>query len=148
MEKAKNSIRERAKRVAPEIKLMVTRSREIATNILSVLEKQGKSQKDLADALNKKESEISRWLQGTHNFTIKTISKIETVLGESILMTSDCAIQYIYVLHQHDNLEQTLSIKTNSQMGYTSFEDGVQYSINSSTIVENTKLGIPECSLN
>ena len=35
--------------------------------------------------LNKKESEISKWLSGTHNFEIKTIAKIESVLEENII---------------------------------------------------------------
>ncbi|WP_275441315.1 helix-turn-helix domain-containing protein [Lepagella muris] len=42
-------------------------------------------QKDLASMLDKKESEISKWMRGTHNFTIETISQIEKVLGEPIL---------------------------------------------------------------
>ena len=32
-----------------------------------------------------KEAEISKWMSGTHNFTIRTISFIETVLGEDVI---------------------------------------------------------------
>ncbi|TGY75858.1 helix-turn-helix transcriptional regulator [Bacteroidales bacterium] len=49
------------------------------------LEQRGLRQKDLASMLDKKESEISKWMRGTHNFTIETISQIEKVLGEPIL---------------------------------------------------------------
>ena len=42
-------------------------------------------QKDLALRLGKKESEISRWMRGTHNFTIDTLISIEDVLGEPII---------------------------------------------------------------
>ncbi len=35
--------------------------------------------------LDKNESEISKWMRGTHNFTIETISQIENVLGVHIL---------------------------------------------------------------
>lgn len=35
--------------------------------------------------LNKKESEISKWMRGTHNFTLDTISSIEQALGLPIL---------------------------------------------------------------
>lgn len=45
----------------------------------------GYKQKDLAEKLGKKESEISKWMRGTHNFTIETLSFIETALGEPIL---------------------------------------------------------------
>jgi transcriptional regulator with XRE-family HTH domain len=35
--------------------------------------------------LHKRESEISKWMRGTHNFTIDTLVAIERVLGEPIL---------------------------------------------------------------
>jgi hypothetical protein len=35
--------------------------------------------------MSKRESEISKWLGGGHNFTIATIAKIEVALGEDIL---------------------------------------------------------------
>lgn len=35
--------------------------------------------------LGKKESEISKWMRGTHNFTIDTITSIENALGTPIL---------------------------------------------------------------
>lgn len=35
--------------------------------------------------LGKKESEISKWMRGTHNFTIETILSIERVLDTHIL---------------------------------------------------------------
>ena len=67
-----------------ESKLFVSRSLAIANQILIVLEKKGLKQKDFAALLHKKEAEISRWLSGFHNFTIKSIAKIETALGERI----------------------------------------------------------------
>ena len=39
--------------------------------------------------LGKKESEISKWMRGTHNFTIDTISSIESVLGYPILQVAE-----------------------------------------------------------
>ncbi len=39
--------------------------------------------------LGKKESEISKWMRGTHNFTIETISSIENVLGYPILQVAE-----------------------------------------------------------
>lgn len=41
--------------------------------------------KNLAEALKKSPSEISKWLSGTHNFTTDTLFDIERVLGVSIL---------------------------------------------------------------
>lgn len=49
------------------------------------MESKGLSQKDFAKLLGKNESEISKWMRGTHNFTISTIVKIEQALGCKIL---------------------------------------------------------------
>ena len=52
----------------------------IAERIHEVLSKKGLTQKDLGKQLHKRESEISKWLTGRHNFTMQTIAKIETAL--------------------------------------------------------------------
>ena len=53
----------------------------IAERISEVLKTKNITQKDFANQLHKKESEISKWLTGRHNFTMQTIAKIETALG-------------------------------------------------------------------
>lgn len=53
----------------------------IAERISNELRERGIKQKDFANLLNKRDSEISKWLTGRHNFTIHTIAKIEAVLG-------------------------------------------------------------------
>jgi ribosome-binding protein aMBF1 (putative translation factor) len=60
-------------------------SLDIASQINSILKRKNITQRDLASQLNKKESEISKWLSGSHNFTIKTLASIETILGEEII---------------------------------------------------------------
>lgn len=57
----------------------------IVDKIHSILEEKGLKQKDLANLLGKKDSEISKWMRGTHNFTIETITSIENVLGQRII---------------------------------------------------------------
>ena len=57
----------------------------IANRIIEILRGQGKSQRDLARAMGKSESEISKWLTGLHNLELRTIYKIEAVLGEEII---------------------------------------------------------------
>jgi transcriptional regulator with XRE-family HTH domain len=73
--------------VPDEVKRFVDNSLEIANEIHSILERQGKTQRDLANLLGKSESEISKWLTGTHNFTLKSVSKIEAILNEKIITT-------------------------------------------------------------
>lgn len=53
----------------------------IAERISDVLKTKNLTQKDFARQLHKRESEISKWMTGRHNFTLQTIAKIEAVLG-------------------------------------------------------------------
>ena len=41
----------------------------------------GWSRKELAEKMNKRPSEITRWLCGSHNFTVDTLLDIEYILG-------------------------------------------------------------------
>lgn len=70
-----------------EVKNFVDNSLEIAHQIYKLMENKGLLQKDLAKLLAKSEAEISRMLSGSHNLTIKTISKIEAVLDGKIITT-------------------------------------------------------------
>ena len=58
---------------------------KIVDRIHDILESKGLKQKDLANLLNKNESEISKWMRGTHNFTIDTLCSIENALQSSII---------------------------------------------------------------
>lgn len=57
----------------------------IANRIYEILETKGMTQKDLAKRLGKTETEVSRWLSGTHNLTLSTICKISAALEEEIV---------------------------------------------------------------
>lgn len=78
-------IEARRAKVSPEVRRRVDRSFLIVYRIHIILEEKGLKQKDLANMLGKNESEISKWMRGTHNFTIETISSIENVLATPIL---------------------------------------------------------------
>lgn len=64
----------------PEIDKLVEKNLAIANKIHEILKERSLKSADLARLLNKKPSEISNLLTGTHTFTTKTITKIETVL--------------------------------------------------------------------
>jgi transcriptional regulator with XRE-family HTH domain len=68
-----------------EIVKLVEKNLAIANKIHEILKDRGLKPADLARLLDKKTSEISKWLTGTYTFTTKTITKIETVLGEKII---------------------------------------------------------------
>jgi len=80
-------LEERRARIPKYIDIFVQDSFDIVDRIHQILVDQGKEQKDLAIALGKTESEISKWMTGTHNFTIKTLSKISAVLGKPVIQT-------------------------------------------------------------
>ena len=71
--------------ISPEVKKQLEISVSLANRVYDILEAKGMSQKDLAKLLGKTETEVSRWLSGTHNLTIATIAKISVALGEDII---------------------------------------------------------------
>lgn len=78
---------------APEIERFVEKNLLITQQIFQYLHDRGWSQKDLAQALGKSEAEISKWLSGTHNLTLKSLTKLEVVLQEDIITTPFAARQ-------------------------------------------------------
>ena len=71
--------------ISPETKLQMEMSVALANRIYEILEAKGMTQKDLAKRLGKTETEVSRWLSGTHNLTLSTICKISAALEEEIV---------------------------------------------------------------
>ena len=92
--KRKNNLvlEEIRKTTSPEIKMQVELSVAISNRIYDILEMNNMTQKDLAVKMGKTETEVSRWLSGTHNFTIETICKISYALGIDILEVSGKSI--------------------------------------------------------
>lgn len=75
--------------VKPENRNYVQKNIAIAFQVREILERHPtiNSQKTLADALGKEPSEISKWLSGLHNLSLESITKMETVLGQDIILT-------------------------------------------------------------
>ena len=74
-----------------------------------MLKERGLKPADLARMLDKKPSEISKWLTGSHTFTTKTITKIETVLGDDIIHIEPQK-EFVYLkvyVNQDDDIEET-----------------------------------------
>ena len=78
-------IEERRRQVSPEVRERVSLSFQIVDRIHEILEERNLRQKDLALMLGKSEAEISKWMCGTHNFTIDTVVAIEEALQAPIL---------------------------------------------------------------
>ena len=57
----------------------------------------------MAEELGKSEAEISKWLSGNHNFTLRSISKIETVLNDIIIEIPKQEASFSNVRKYHNN---------------------------------------------
>ena len=88
MNKDKSKVVERVRnKILPENRIFVRKNLAISKQVEALLNEKGWSQKELAKQLNKTESEISRMLSGLHNLTLKSLAKLEAVLGSEIIVT-------------------------------------------------------------
>lgn len=70
--------------ITPEQQARADRKMRIACIIDDAMKAKGLGKKQFADKVGRKPSEITKWLSGTHNFTVETIADIERVLGVRI----------------------------------------------------------------
>lgn len=83
--KTNNIMNEIRGTISDEMKMQMEMSVAIANRIYDILESRGMTQKDFARLMGKSETEVSRWLSGTHNLTLATLSKISVALGTNII---------------------------------------------------------------
>jgi len=104
--------------VAPEVMEEVNLNIDIANRIYDLLKAKNLTQHEFASRMGKRDSEISRWLTGTHGFTTATLAKISAVLGEPIVeVRRDPETKYVFMSMPFYN--SSLGISGNS---YTSHE--------------------------
>ncbi len=84
--------------VEPEVREEVRLNMEIANRIYDLLQAKNMTQRELAMLMGKRESEISRWLTGSHGFTTTTLAKIAAALGEPIIQVKrEPETKYVYI---------------------------------------------------
>lgn len=74
--------------VPQEVITEIDLSFAIAAELESLMCERGLSKKQFADALGKKPSEVTKWLSGQHNFTIRTLAMLSNFFGTPIIHTS------------------------------------------------------------
>lgn len=98
----------------------------LADRIAYLLKKHQISQRQLAEKLGKRESEISKWLSGNHNFTQSTLTKISCAIGEPIynIPKTDETRRSETIEHVNDFLRATITrkIKESSLPKQTDFK--------------------------
>lgn len=73
------------KETPEETRIFVRQYADIVVRINDLLKQKGYTQKELAKKMDKRPSEINKWLKGAHNITLKTLAKMEAVLGAPII---------------------------------------------------------------
>lgn len=82
----------------PEIERFVDKNLAIVEKVRMAMEQREWKSQDLALAMEKSPSEVSKWLSGTHNLTLRSIVKMEMALGvELINMNAGKEIQYVQI---------------------------------------------------
>lgn len=102
--------------VPKEIDIEVNLSFDISSRIDTLLSERNMSQKEFAEMIGKRESEVSKWLKGTHNFTLRTLAKISAVLDAPIIQVVSKQ-KDTYVHHRYD-VSLNLFIETTSPSSY------------------------------
>jgi ribosome-binding protein aMBF1 (putative translation factor) len=72
-------------RTPEDVKVFVKMNADLIVLINSVIKEKGFNQKMLAEKLDKSPSEIHKWLSGEHNFTLRSIAKLQAELGVNLL---------------------------------------------------------------
>ncbi|MBD5178072.1 MAG: helix-turn-helix transcriptional regulator [Bacteroides sp.] len=85
MKTAKTPLRELLGEISPADRAQTRLSFEISNKLDALMHERGLSKKQLADAIGKRPSEITRWLSGEHNFTIATLSMLSAFFGQPIV---------------------------------------------------------------
>ena len=71
--------------VPTDVMTEVDMSFAIANEINALMQERGLTKKQFADALNKKPSEVTKWLSGQHNFTLRTIAMLSAFFGKPLI---------------------------------------------------------------
>lgn len=68
-----------------DVKLFSSIYAELTLKISDALKAGDMTQKDLAEQMGKRPSEISKWLNGGHNFTLRSLCKLQAELGVKLI---------------------------------------------------------------
>lgn len=68
-----------------EVEIFVRMYGDIIVRVQELIKENKITQKELAKRMDKKPSEISKWLNGNHNLTLRSLAKLQAELGEPII---------------------------------------------------------------
>ena len=89
---------DRLLKTTPEdVKIFVDLYADLLVRVNQLLQEKNITKKELAERLDKSPSEISKWLGGEHNFTLRSLAKLQAELGEPLLEVPPRKAQTIFV---------------------------------------------------
>lgn len=71
--------------VSPEERAEARLSFEISNRIDFLMNERGLSKKQFAESIGKRQSVITCWLSGEHNFTVATLAMLSSFFGQPII---------------------------------------------------------------
>ena len=85
MKKINSSFDEMLSKTAPSIRQEVEMEFALSNRIYELMTQRGLTKLQFAQALGKKPSEVTKWLSGQHNFTIRPISMISAFFEKPLI---------------------------------------------------------------
>ena len=72
--------------VPADVKIEVDLSFAIADQIDALIKKRSLTKKEFADSIGKRPSEVTKWLSGQHNFTIRTLVMLSAYFDKALIV--------------------------------------------------------------
>lgn len=72
-------------RTSEDVKIHSRWMAKLAMLIHDTMVSNGTTQKKLAENMSKKPSEINKWVSGEHNFTLRSLAKLQAELGVTLI---------------------------------------------------------------
>ena len=84
-------LQEEFSKITPLQRATYRLSDSIAERMDQIMKNKGISKKQLSELTQRRPSEVTKWLSGSHNFTCKTIALISMALGEELVSVTQIA---------------------------------------------------------
>lgn len=85
MKQTRISFDEMIANTSPAIQQEVAMEFAVSNRIYELMSQRGLTKLQFAQALGRKPSEITKWLSGQHNFTLKTLTMLSAFFGEPLI---------------------------------------------------------------
>ena len=85
MKTTKMSFDDMLAQVPEGIKAEINLQFDVSQRVYELMQARGLNKRQLAEQLDRRPSEITKWLSGQHNFTLKTIAMLSSFFGQPII---------------------------------------------------------------